>query len=250
MAAALWVLTLLSGLVGGALAHFLWIREGVIAGATPLALVIARFHRRWGIEQAEASGDAARVKQWRQAGPPSSYEWIDPGVFKVHSLEFMIADGGGRAALRDWDGTLRTMLSSIPSLVAIGVVASVALVGVPRRRLWMVAPLFLLGTLLFWVDAIGRFYGNAWGWGGRPASWVAAEEHDWPVILVCALFAFAATALGMHVGRPIVRGLVRLLLPPRLRLPLSILWTCDGLTPPTRDAAPPAVKGAAPAPGG
>lgn len=38
---------------------------------------------------------------------------------------------------------------------------------------------------------------------------------------------------GAMYGRPLVRGLVRILLPPRLRGSLAVLWTTDGLLPPT-----------------
>ncbi len=41
--------------------------------------------------------------------------------------------------------------------------------------------------------------------------------------------------LGMLIGRPLARLVLRLLLPPRLRSGLALLWLCDGLDPPTTD---------------
>lgn len=41
-----------------------------------------------------------------------------------------------------------------------------------------------------------------------------------------------AFALGLTLGHTAARALLRLTLPPRLRVPLGILWTADGLPPP------------------
>ena len=38
----------------------------------------------------------------------------------------------------------------------------------------------------------------------------------------------------LMLARRVVRGLIRRLLPPRLRHSLALLWIADGLTPPTR----------------
>ncbi len=44
-------------------------------------------------------------------------------------------------------------------------------------------------------------------------------------------------SVGLLIGRSVVRGLVRALLPPRLRSSLALLWTANNLTPP-RPAPP------------
>jgi hypothetical protein len=38
--------------------------------------------------------------------------------------------------------------------------------------------------------------------------------------------------LGLLLGRPIFRGLIRALLPPRARAGLAVLWRIDGKQPP------------------
>jgi hypothetical protein len=58
--------------------------------------------------------------------------------------------------------------------------------------------------------------------------------------LIFPLFAMAMPTaavlftIGLVLGRAIARGLVRALLPPRLRGPLAILWTSDGRVVPRR----------------
>ena len=53
-----------------------------------------------------------------------------------------------------------------------------------------------------------------------------------PYEVATLAFALLPLVAGMFLGRPIVRGLVRALLPPRLRGALALLWTVEGLSPP------------------
>ena len=50
------------------------------------------------------------------------------------------------------------------------------------------------------------------------------------------LFTLAIYAVpffvGLMIGRPLARLMVRAFVPPRLRVPLSFLWLCDGKEPP------------------
>ncbi len=76
-------------------------------------------------------------------------------------------------------------------------------------------------------------------WGiGVPAQNFAARAYGLAPALIATAVLFAAMALGLLLGRKIVRAIVRLVLPPHLRAPLAALWHVDGLpSPPTRGDA-------------
>lgn len=83
-------------------------------------------------------------------------------------------------------------------------------------------------------DGFGVWSTGTWGWG-VPARNLAARMYGLAPALVTLTLAFGAFTLGHAYGRPVVRGVLRLLLPPRLRGPLAVLWHIDGLpSPPTR----------------
>jgi hypothetical protein len=63
--------------------------------------------------------------------------------------------------------------------------------------------------------------------------WSAAEHVVGPPVTIASLaWGFMWLSLGLMIGRPVARGLVTLMLPPRMRGSLAGLWLTDGLTPP------------------
>lgn len=113
-----------------------------------------------------------------------------------------------------------------------GVVWSVAMPHV-RRRGMLVAALVPGGAAAAFVAAQAAS-------GAVPAAMpvpfagnVAADFVGSGVGFVLLGFSLLALVCGMWAGRPLCRWLVRLLLPPSLRGPLSVLWTADGLPPPS-----------------
>ncbi len=70
------------------------------------------------------------------------------------------------------------------------------------------------------------------GWTWVTALQVAQRQVGLPITLGTVAFALIPLSLGLVVGRPVVRGMIRALLPPRLRSALALLWTTDGLEPP------------------
>ena len=63
--------------------------------------------------------------------------------------------------------------------------------------------------------------------------WSAAERIVAPPLLALSLaYAAIPLSIGVLVGRPLARRLIRTLLPPKLRNSLSLLWTTDGYDPP------------------
>jgi hypothetical protein len=66
-------------------------------------------------------------------------------------------------------------------------------------------------------------------WSGR----AAARAEISPVFLVLSMaMASIPLSMGLLLGRRVARGVVKLMLPPRLCSALALLWTVDGLPPP------------------
>jgi hypothetical protein len=62
---------------------------------------------------------------------------------------------------------------------------------------------------------------------------MVAWQHCYTGPVIAALAAMAVVfSFGLALGRPICRGVVRALLPPRFRGSLSVLWTAAGKEPP------------------
>jgi hypothetical protein len=87
------------------------------------------------------------------------------------------------------------------------------------------------------ADGFGPWQSYYWGIGVQTQSFASRAFGLVPSLIGTALL-FAAMIAGLLLGRKIVRGLIRLLLPPNLRGPLAVLWHVDGLpSPPTRREA-------------
>ena len=118
----------------------------------------------------------------------------------------------------------------------LGAVWSLATLGLPRRRLWSVWLVIVAATCvmtLFLLYAQGQFdsmrnFGN---WMQQLARF-AERRLDWPGRAAGLLGFLVGIALGLLWGRALTRMLVTILLPPRLRWGLAILWTAEGLKPP------------------
>jgi hypothetical protein len=68
--------------------------------------------------------------------------------------------------------------------------------------------------------------------------WWANENIElivnWSIVrlVIYTVINIAAMVVGLKVGRPIARFLLRVLVSPKLRQHVHFLWTCDGLQPP------------------
>src|SRR5256885_10210974 len=100
--------------------------------------------------------------------------------------------------------------------VGAGVLWVVILWHWPRHRYAyaMLLPLLCAGIVLF-VVGIDDEYDHIRGWVVR-------------TVLMIALFQAAMIALGLWIGRPLGRTVVRMLIPPRPRQFLAFLWYADG----------------------
>lgn len=175
------------------------------------------------IWQQRASEQKASVEAW----------WSHHG-----GLEGWIAGRQGWLRALDWWG-LGALAVSIPAAAAIGAVWAVAVLGLPRRRLWgvglvvaAVGAAFCLWFLMLAEQSSAANRAAFSGWHftvGRFADW----RVQYPATVLSLLLLIAGVFVGLHIGRPVARLLVRTLLPPRMRWGLAMLWTTEGLKPPS-----------------
>lgn len=203
--------------------------------SVPHAAHLAERQYQWAKEQ-EAQGTLPPNAQWILSDPASPYEGFDQTWSDQQDFDALLAEAGGWrsagdfSALRQWTGL---SIWAVP----IGCCWAVALTHVRRRRLIFFGLLLIALAGVFAV--IGHFAAReqysryvAWGWGWSNAITIAQRQIGPPFYIMSLAFAVVPLSLGLVFGRPIVRGLIRALLPPRLRSSLALLWTADGLEPP------------------
>lgn len=140
----------------------------------------------------------------------------------------ILADAGGFFRAADWFAMVLWILLFLFAM-AIGTFWSTALLHLRRRgRL-------IFGLLMIAVPAALATAGNWSEIAGTDIDWAA--EGAWhqvglPFMGLSLVVALLGLWAGLLIGRRIIRSLIRLLLPPRLRGPLALLWTADGLAPP------------------
>jgi hypothetical protein len=112
---------------------------------------------------------------------------------------------------------------------AAGCFWAVALLGRTRKTLPVWGGAIMAVAMLFSFFALHEWLTDDPGWYHT-----AARSQIAPAVLMVTL-AVGATGLmiGLLAGRSTARGLVRMMLPPRLCNSLALLWTADGLVPPS-----------------
>lgn len=218
---ALWALAMLAGsfAFGGVLTGFTMLV--VQAGAGPFAEVIQEGHRLWLIEQRGATSQNVYYST-----AVSEAWWLQ----QDHAAMLAKAGGASRAFLAA-SGAAPAV--AIPGFI-FGVVISVAAM---HRRGWRMA--LLTGVPIAIAAAFLSIIASPAGSspGSRWATDIAIDTLETRLMPAALALAWLAMIIGALVGRPIVRWLVRLMLPPRLVTPLGSLWVCDGLAPPRPDGA-------------
>lgn len=140
----------------------------------------------------------------------------------------MLRDAGGWLAIINW----RAIVFLVPAmlvLLAAGVFWSGVLVHWRRRKLAILALLFAIVAAAFLYLILRNF--ESWNTIFQP--WQAAREAVMPTVAWMALITLALVMLiTLIVGRTVLRGLVRLLLPRRMQAALAQLWLADGKTTP------------------
>jgi hypothetical protein len=145
-------------------------------------------------------------------------------------FDLLLVDAGGFLRAMDRRALWLWIPLGLLALVG-GVVWAVILVARRRRGMLICALAIMVLTGALCVFPVAEWlnderYGYYPGWFGR--SRIAPQ-----VLGLSLVFTFAVFVAGMMIGRPIVRLMIRTLLPPRLRSALAILWICDDLPPPS-----------------
>ncbi|MHC4948336.1 MAG: hypothetical protein ACYTG1_08750, partial [Planctomycetota bacterium] len=168
------------------------------------------------------------VSQWWTLEPFEDYwKTVDPAA--------LLAQAGGWATNVEWQWTFFWIVIVLVAS-AQGAFWSTALLTTRRGAL------LTLGLLLIAIPCAIGLVGSwpaLFALDARSASHAAWAQVGVRFQAFSQVVALLGLWAGMLLGRSIVRGLVRALLPPRLRGALAGLWTCDGLDPPS-GARPPA----------
>lgn len=165
-------------------------------------------------------------------------------VVSEEEIEALLADAGGWAGAADFQALSNWVWLSVLAF-AIGCFWATFLAHL--RRPWLI----LVGLLLVALAAAIKATGT---WGAGPAmmmqyAWFGYSMATWPgmqtyerIVAVVAYLSLAFACLplcaGLWLGRSTTRGLIRALLPPRMRSALALLWTADGLEPPSARRGP------------
>ena len=226
--AAIWLLILLLFLMGTAGILYGVAQSAVETASSRYAIWLAERQLEW-IKQQQTTANPNFT--WMQSQPPSPYTMADATWWGAQRPESLLAEAGGWRAIVDrnfgW-----TWANWSPLLIAVGCFWSVALLRLRRLSLVLFAllPIAIAGVLHvvigYWPNSILRMYG--WTYMISHAS----AQIGPPIVALTLVYCLAVMSVGILIGRSVLRGLVRLLLPPRLRGSLAGLWITDGLQPP------------------
>jgi hypothetical protein len=199
--------------------------------ASVVAREIAQAHIAYQKSRDPVSAGGAPAPPFVYTSTLGGYEWdtIELAWWNTQAIGTFVERAGGpwRSYLRR---AVEISLLISPPIFALGVVWSVVFHHLHRR--WLVV--FAAGVVAF--GAAFRFFIDSLD--SDPYAPIASaldlaekslSRHTTPLAFL-VLLALLLTAL--LVGRPIVRGLIRVLLHPRHRGVFGFLWSCDGLAMP------------------
>jgi hypothetical protein len=212
--------------------------SGIIGG---MSMVITDEASRSYSRHLDALHEASETQTAGQAAPSSTGRIITipggtisfgPGGdfekwWKQQDPQALLAAAGG------WRGAVdgEAFLIFIPTALmvfGVGWFWSVCLVQIKRRWLVICAAAIMLLAIVFVIPP-------AIEWQAHAASWsrfAANQQLGLLSLAICMGSCVIPLGLGLWLGRPLTRLAVRVLLPPRLRSSLSLLWTAEGLAPP------------------
>jgi hypothetical protein len=225
---ALWLLSLLAGALISA------IILNVFCDATARVMVdhyAADITRAYGeyTKTLPTVAGGGYVPWQQQAGSPSADWWVD-SVWFAGVADQTLASHGGALRSTHWPGVVNAIYD-LPLASVIGALWAVALLHVKRRRVLMMIPALGLVCLLLDMLEWGRM--GVWFGSNRPAYELAIAQIGVPARCAAMAVLMAGVGVGLWIGRPLARLAVRTFLPPRLWGSLSLLWTEEGLTPPS-----------------
>jgi len=139
----------------------------------------------------------------------------------------LLADAGGWRGVIEGDAFLILVPTAL-LVFGVGWLWSVCLIQLKRRWLVVCAAALMLLAVIFAFPIVVEWHSLAARW----ARSAAQQQLGTPVLAICMGFCIIPLGLGLWLGRPLTRICARVLLPPRLRSSLGLLWTAEGLAPP------------------
>lgn len=113
-------------------------------------------------------------------------------------------------------------------MLCIGALWAAVLIGRHRGGMLVWGLIIILGAAALSLIPLLDWMASAPVWTYQVSRRQVAPPIMGLALLWGALWLFA----GLMIGRPAARGMIRMLLPPRLRTSLTFLWLADGLPPP------------------
>jgi hypothetical protein len=216
--------------------------SGIICGmSVVIADESARSYSRY-LTDLQSESEAQAAGQTAQAGQPGT------SVIRIQGTTIQYSSAGSDfekwwlqqdhqallAAAGGWRGAVHgeAFLILIPTafmVFAVGWFWSVCLIQLKRRWLVMCAAAIFFLACVFVIPIVLEWHTL----GGSWARMAATQQLGPPSLAICMGFCLIPLGLGLWLGRPLTRLFIRGLLPPRLRYSLALLWTAEGLDPPS-----------------
>lgn len=229
---SLWLLVLIGGVFATAGLVF-GISEGCMhLGCDRLAQRIAQAHADWYAHATPA--EKSRIAPMYGTPAPASIpayaqSWIDSQWWDSQNLSSFVQQLGG--PLRAVDARMFEAVFWLAFTAAVlGAAWSIFLLHMRRRRLFLFVLLPLAFALLFaYISAQSPSRTTLWMGGVAVYSMGLAQAALWPWIMAFTLAtAYIGLCIGAWFGRPFIRWLARMLLPPRMLGSLAYLWLAEG----------------------
>ena len=168
------------------------------------------------------------AQQLMTQGLPATYSPSEMQAWRdAQNFDLLFKEAGGWKSGVNWAALLIWVPGSFCAFV-IGSVIAIAVM-MNHRRMRVFAALLVIGV----AATFATFTYLNWQQQNVGWYWNDSLKRIGPPILALSLTqASIAFLAGVWLGRRAVRGLLRILLPPRLLQALSMLWIVDGLQPP------------------
>lgn len=233
--AAAWLVVLIGGIFATAGIFFGMSQGNTELGSQRLAQRISERHFEWYNSATEAEKAAFTRSYGGQVAAVGSHVWIDAAWWSKQDHGSFVKELGGPWRAADWSLS-GALFWSVVVAILLGTVWSNFLLNQRRWRLLIFALIpTALAAVFAWMAHSSRSGVYGWGGGGVVYAIEEARRMLGPWLVGTALgVAFVAFCFGLMVGRPLMRALAIMLLPPRMIGSLAYLWIAAGKTPPTR----------------
>jgi len=242
--AAAWLAVIIAGIALYSVTFYGLGVSTVQSGSVELGEVIGDHYIEWQQEMIERHRDdpsaPAALMQYPhlsqmltqvQAGQNIYYGsgYVDPIWLEEQDEQSFLRESGGLAGAVVSARLIEWIFFGLIAF-AMGSAMAIALLHQPP---WRVAAIALLPIT---TGAIVMLYftpePNPWGTSAYWTMFVAQRMLWIRLGLVAMTFYLTCTWVGIFAGRPLARAVIRGAIPPRLRAPLTVLWTSKGLPPP------------------